>query len=311
MPSLKMSDELINLLKSLPDVDLEALIDSYSKPIRESIRVNTLKADEHFILDLLKEKGVVLEKIPWTRYGYWILNEFDIGKAVEHMLGLIYIQGAISMLPVEILSPTLNEVVLDLCAAPGSKTTQIAQYLRNTGVIVANDVSIKRIKALSSNVQRCGVLNCVITLLDGRRFYRWGREMFDKVLVDAPCSSLGIVSKDWSVARRWSFKMSERLSMLQLGLLLSGFDCLKPGGTMVYATCTLSPQENEAVVDTLLKKRPNAKLKKISIDGLRYHKGITEWMSKRFQDELEYCIRIYPYDCNGEGFFIAKILKEG
>ncbi len=279
--------------------------------MRQSIRVNTLKAKEEDIVSMLREKGVELEKIPWTRYGYWVVNNVNVASMLEHVLGLVYIQGAISMAPVEVLSPKPGELVLDLCAAPGSKTTQIAQILQGEGVIVANDVNAKRIRALSSNVQRCGIINCIITQADGRKFPLWAKSFFDKVLVDAPCTSLGIVSKDWGAAKNWSFRASERLSKLQLSLAISGFDCLKASGTMVYATCTLSPQENEWVIEHLIMSRPNARLESIKLEGLKMNKGLLEWQHKKFNPEVERCVRVYPYEHEAEGFFIVKITKEG
>lgn len=310
MSTIKISEDLKNLLHTLPDVDVENLLESYQKPLRQSIRINTLKAREEDVISMLDEKGVELEKVPWTKHGYWIINDVNISNTLEHMLGLIYVQGAVSMAPVEVLSPKPGELVLDLCAAPGSKTTQIAQALQGEGVIVANDVNVKRIRALSSNVQRCGVINCVITQTDGRKFPLWAKGFFDKVLVDVPCTSLGIVSKDWSAAKNWSFRASERLSKLQLSLAISGFDCLKVGGVMVYATCTLSPQENEWVIDRLLAIRPSARLESIRLEGLKTNKGLLEWQHNRFNSEIERCVRIYPYEHEAEGFFIAKIVKE-
>lgn len=311
MSTIRISEDLRNLLYSLPDVDIESLLESYQKPIRESIRINTLKIKEECALNMLKEKGVELERIPWARCGYWVLNNVNLSNTLEHALGLIYIQGAVSMAPVEVLSPKPGELVLDLCAAPGSKTTQIAQALEGEGVIVANDVNVKRIRALSSNVQRCGVINCVITQVDGRKFPLWAKGFFDKVLVDVPCTSLGIVSKDWGAAKNWNFRTSERLSKLQLSLAISGFECLKVGGTMVYATCTLSPQENEWVIDRLITSRPNARLESIKLEGLKTNRGLTEWRRNKFNSEVEKCVRIYPYEHEAEGFFIAKIVKEG
>lgn len=263
------------------------------------------------MLSMLRERSIELKKIPWARYGYWVVNDVNVSNTLEHMLGLIYIQGAVSMAPVEVLSPKPGELVLDLCAAPGSKTTQIAQALQGEGVIVANDVNIKRIRALSSNVQRCGVINCIITQVDGRKFPLWAKGFFDKVLVDAPCTSLGIVSKDWSAAKKWSFRTSERLSKLQLSLAISGFECLKVGGIMIYATCTLSPQENEWVIDRLLANKPNARLENIRLEGLKINKGLLEWQHNKYNPELERCVRVYPYEHEAEGFFIAKIVKEG
>ena len=306
-----MSDDLRGYLNRLPDLELDLLLEAYEKPLPEGFRINTLKSSEEQVLARLKRKGYIFEKIPWARYGYVLAGGSDLGKTLEHMLGLIYLQGPVSMAPVEVLDPRPGEVVLDLCAAPGSKSTQIAQLLDGRGVIVANDISFDRIKALSSNLQRFGVLNCIITLADGRRYPRFAREFFDKVIVDAPCSSLGIISKDWGIAKSWSIKLVERLSDLQKQLILAGFECLKPGGVLVYSTCTLTIEENEAVVNWLLESREDAKIIDAGLPGLRYRPGYTETENMRFNEDLRKTLRIMPYDNWAEGFYIAKILKEG
>ena len=309
---IKLSEGLREYLSRMPDLDLDLLLEAYRRPLPTSFRVNTLKMDEYEILEMLKEKSVSFKKIPWARYGYLVENNsIDLGKTLEHMLGLIYIQAPISMVPVEVLDPKPGERVLDLCAAPGSKSTQIAQLLNGFGVLVANDISFERVKALASNLQRFGVLNVIITLMDGRKFPKFGHECFDKVLVDAPCSSLGIVSKNWGIARSWSPEIVERLSKVQRQLIVAGFDCLKPDGELVYATCTLTVEENEMVVQHLLERRENAVLKEIDLPSLKYRCGIVEWNGMKFDEELRKTIRVMPYDNWAEGFYVARILKEG
>ena len=306
-----MSDELREYLRKLPDLDLDLLLEAYEMPLPTSFRANTLKIEESFLIERLRNKGFKMEKIPWARHGYLVKERGeDLGKTIDHMLGLIYIQAPVSMAPVEILDPRPGDLVLDLCAAPGSKSTQIAQLLKGRGVLVANDISFERLKALSSNLQRFGVLNVILTLLDGRRFPKFAGNLFDKVLVDAPCSSLGIISKEWGVARTWSMKLVNRLSKLQRQLILAGFDSLKPGGVLVYATCTLTVEENELVINHLLERRENARLEDSRLPGLRSRKGLTEWDGIRLRDELEKTIRIMPYDNWAEGFYIARIRKE-
>lgn len=310
MGSPEVGEELKAYLESLPDLELDLLIETWEKPLPESFRVNTLKLEEEYILDRLRKRGVRFRRIPWARYGYVAEGDVGLGATLEHMLGLIYLQGPVSMAPVEVLDPKPGEMVLDMCAAPGSKSTQICQLLRGEGVLVANDPSLERTKPLSSNLQRIGALNVVLTTLDGRRFPKIVGEFFDKVLVDAPCSSLGIVSKDWSVARGWRMKNALRLSRLQGQLLRAGFDSLKPGGILVYSTCTLTVEENELVVQYLLEKRRDAVLERIELKGLRGRKGVTEWRGRRLNPELEKTLRIYPYDNWAEGFYIARIRKE-
>jgi len=311
MSRIIMSDELKTYLSGLPELELDLLLEAYERPLPESFRVNTLKLRGDEILARLRVKGFEFKRIPWARHGYVLEGGGGLGKTMEHMLGLIYLQGPVSMAPVEILDPRPGELVLDLCAAPGSKSTQIAQLLEGKGVIVANDVSYDRIKALSSNLQRFGVVNCVITLADGRRYPRFAREIFDKVLIDAPCSSLGIVSKDWGIARSWTMRLVQGLSRLQQQLILAGYDCLKPGGVLVYSTCTLTVEENELVVNSLLERRGDARVERAELPGLKSRRGLNEVGGLRLRGELENTLRIMPYDNWAEGFYIAKIVKGG
>ncbi len=310
MSKLIMSDDLKNYLDMIPDLDLELLLEAYERPLPEAFRVNTLKLPEEETLQRLRDKGIKFRPVPWARHGYQAEEDIDLGTTLEHMLGLIYLQGPVSMAPVEALDPKPGEIILDMCAAPGSKTTQIAQLMSGEGVVVANDISYERVKALSSNIQKFGILNIVITVMDGRRFPRYIKEYFDRVLIDAPCSSLGIISKDWGVAKSWSYNVVERLSKLQLQLLKAGFETLKPGGTLIYSTCTLTVEENEMIVNKLLEERDDAAIKPITLPGLKHRPGVTEWRNMKFDPSLRYTMRIMPYDNWAEGFYIARIVKE-
>ncbi|MEM1517553.1 MAG: RsmB/NOP family class I SAM-dependent RNA methyltransferase [Nitrososphaerota archaeon] len=306
------SDDLLDFLRRLPDMDIDAYLEAASKPLPECFRINTLKLPEERVKNLLKDRGWSFVKIPWARFGYRLMSgpESGLGLSMEHMLGLIYVQGPVSMLPAEVLEPKPGTAVLDLCASPGSKSTQLAQLMNNEGILVCNDISATRIKPLVANLQRCGVINVIIVQSDGRLFRNWCKEQFDNVLVDAPCSSLGILSKDWSAANRYSEKLSRRISRLQQSLLISAYDCLKPGGLLVYSTCTIHPLENEWVVTHLLDERSDAKLLPVSGNGLKSRKPLEEWAGVKFSSEIKNCFKCYPHDNDAEGFFIAKIKKE-
>ncbi len=306
-----LSEDLLRLLRELPDMDEELYLDSMTRPLPETFRVNTLKLPEETIIGFLEERGWKVERLPWARHGYRAVSceREDPGATIPHLLGLIYIQGPMSMVPVEALDPRPGEKVLDMCAAPGSKSTQIAQLMENKGVLVANDASTERIKPLISNLQRWGALNCVVTLKDGRYFGRRMRETFDRVLCDVPCSSLGIVMKDWAAAREYSFGITERVRALQLSLLLSAYDATVPGGKIVYSTCTIHPLENEWVVTELLRRREDARVLRFELEGLRTRRPLEEWKGIRFDPEVSKCFKCYPYDNGAEGFFVALISK--
>ncbi|MDW8083583.1 MAG: RsmB/NOP family class I SAM-dependent RNA methyltransferase [Candidatus Caldarchaeum sp.] len=309
--SLKLSDELISFLHDFIGDRLDMLMDSYAKPLPEAFRINTLKIGREQCLELLKQEGVEATPIPFTVDGYYSKPEGVVSVSLWHMLGYVYVQGPVSMLITDLLDVKPGHRVLDLCAAPGSKSTHIAQKLAGRGVLVANDVSRTRVKALASNMQRCGVINGIITISDGRRMGYKHQGLFDRVLVDAPCSSLGIGSKDWSVLRQWSHKTSVRLAKLQKSLLFSGYSALRPGGIMIYSTCTFHPLENEWVVTSLLEKHAEAEIMPLDLKNINFENGLEEWGGYLFSPEMRKTVRIFPFQNGAEGFFIAKIRKLG
>lgn len=274
---------------------------------RRSIRVNTLKTN---VKEMKKkiEKNWLLKQIPWCKEGFWVKHKkgrLDIGNTKEHFLGYIYVQDAASMIPALVLNLKPNDTVLDMCASPGSKTTQIAALMKNKGIIVANDYKTIRIPPLSINLQRAGSTNTIITLMEGRFFKNI---YFDKILVDVPCSGTGTIRKSLKTLRIWNPNMVKRLSAMQKQLIDTAFNVLKPNGTLVYSTCSLEPEENESVIDFLLNKHNNAKIEKINLN-IRRSNPILEFEDKEYNKEIKNCLRIWPQDNDTEGFFVANIIK--
>lgn len=275
--------------------------------LRKSIRVNTLKISIEELKDRLK-KNWQLAQIPWCKEGFWIKGERrDVGNLPEHSLGYIYVQEAASMIPPLVLKPKEGEIVLDMAAAPGSKTTQMAAMMKNKGVIVANDIAPDRIAALGVNLQRCGVANAIITMMRGHRI---SEIEFDKILLDAPCTGTGTIRKSVKTIYAWNPDMVSKMSCQQKQLIAHAFNLLKKGGVMVYSTCSLEPEENEEVVDYLISHHEDAKIMPISLKGLKKSSPITEFNNKRYSDEVKKCLRIWPQDNDTEGFFVAKIIKK-
>jgi NOL1/NOP2/sun family putative RNA methylase len=273
---------------------------------RKSIRVNTLKTTVEDVQERMKPNWK-LEQVPWCKEGFWISGERrDIGNTVEHVLGYIYVQDAASMIPPLALDPQPGDVVLDMCAAPGSKTTQIAQYMKNQGIIIANDLTALRLKSLGVNVQRMGISNTIITLMPG---YRFKDMLFDKILVDAPCSATGTIRKSPKTINMWNPDSVKRLANDQRKLASTAFGLLKEGGVMVYSTCTLEPEEDEGVVDYLLREFPNAEIVPFELD-IKRSECVTEFEGHKYSDEVKKCLRIWPQDNDTEGFFVAKIRKK-
>jgi tRNA (cytosine49-C5)-methyltransferase len=280
--------------------------------LQRSIRVNTLKADVTDIKEKLSKEWH-LQPIPWCKEGFWIKHKGegkderrDIGNLIEHALGYIYVQEAASMIPPIVLDPQPGELILDMCAAPGSKTTQIAQYMKNKGMLIANDVTHQRLQSLGINVQRCGITNTVITQMDAL----WFKDMqFDRILLDAPCSGTGTIRKSLKTLRMWNPNGIKRLAGMQRRLIEKAFSLLKPGGTLVYSTCSNEPEENEAVVSHLLQKFPDAVVESFKLD-IKHGDAITEFDGNKYHPDVKHCLRIWPQENDTEGFFVAKIKKK-
>lgn len=302
LPDEKDFNDYLNILKSLPV---------------KSIRCNKLKISPDKLKEKLGDKGWKIKQ-PWKNYPEVMIVENnlepgELGRALEHLLGYYYIQELASMLPVLALQSEENEIILDLCSAPGSKTTQLASEIKNTGTIIANEVSLGRMKILASNLERCGVTNTIITKKDGiafcNRMKKYNPELkFSKILVDAPCSGEGTLRSSPKTYLMWNVKIVHKLSRLQKNLVASALEILEPEGELIYSTCTHAPEENEEVVDYILNEFPNVKLEKISLP-VKTREGITNWQDKEYSKEVKKCARIYPQDNNTEGFFIAKFKK--
>ncbi len=274
-----------------------------NKPIRISIRINTLKVDLHKFKEYLEEK-YTLEQIPWCKEGFFINKE--VGNTIEHNLGYFFIQEAASMIPPIVLEPKPGEKVLDMAAAPGAKATQIAMYMRNEGYLVANDVRRDRAYILISNLQRMGVTIAKVTIMDGRKFSKY-ENRFDKVLLDAPCSNVGMIRKNYRHLKEWNYRMVKYYSKLQKELILAAYKALKPGGILVYSTCTTEPEENEEVIDFLLRET-NAEILDIKLP-IKRRNPILKYKDKSYDNSIKKCLRIHPQDNDTEAFFVAKIIK--
>lgn len=278
---------------------------------RKAIRVNTLKISVEELKNRLDNKWQLIQ-VPWCKEGFWIKNiddgRRDLGNLQEHALGYVYVQEASSMIPPVVLNPEPGDLVLDMCAAPGSKTTQLAGYMKNQGLLFANDVEGQRLAPLGINIQRCGVTNAIITLMKGQWYAKSGIQ-FDKILLDAPCSGTGTISKSPGTLLMWNPKMVKRIVSIQKRLIETAFDVLKPGGVMVYSTCSNEPEEDEGIIDYLIKNKENAEILDIELE-INRSPCITNFNGKKYDKQVEKCVRIWPQDNHTEGFFIAKIRKK-
>ncbi|HFC98744.1 MAG TPA: RsmB/NOP family class I SAM-dependent RNA methyltransferase [Thermosulfurimonas dismutans] len=287
--------------------DYPAFLEALSQPLPLYFRLNTLKVrDPSPVVEGLSRQGFRVEPVPRVPWFFRVEpREFSLGNTEEYYLGLIYPMTLSSSLPVYALEPRPGELILDLCAAPGSKTTQIAQHTEDQAVIVANDRRLDRITALVANLRRLGIACVITTVYRGEQYPL--EVSFDKVLVDAPCSGEGRYRKGYEGELLFQKEGRTNLSGIQKGLIVRAYDLLKPGGILVYSTCTINPEENEAVVDYLLRKRQAELLDWEA--PLPSHPGLTEWAGRPFHPHLVKAKRFYAHEIEAVGFFVAKLRR--
>lgn len=257
----------------------------------------------------MDEQNWKYEEIPWCPEGFFIdrpkSDRTPLGKTLPHAMGRIYSQEASSMMPAEILWASLKNgektlKILDVASAPGSKSTQLGAKMKGQGLLVTNELSSSRMKGLFSNLERCGIANSILTHYDGVELCNNLPEVFDGILLDAPCTGEGTVRKDYDALKNWKPENAVQMASLQKRLIFSAFEALKPGGTLVYSTCTLAEEENEGVIRFLKESFPNAEISPLNNTFLGAEKACTK----------EGFLRIWPHIFDTEGFFVARITKQ-
>ncbi len=299
---MKLPQEFVARMKDLLGSEFQDFLETYSKPRYYGLRVNTLKLS----IDEYKKLSVKThERIPWAIDGLYYDPEDNPGKHPYYHAGLYYIQEPSAMAPAEILGALPGERVLDLCAAPGGKTMQIAAAMKGQGVLVANEISQSRVKALLKHIELYGVKNAIVTNETPQRLASKLRVYFDRILVDAPCSGEGMMRKDEQAARSWRVYNSEKCASMQTDILEQADIMLRPGGRLVYSTCTFTPEENEQIICRFLENHNNYEL----ID-IEKHSGISPGISvPGYSHPTEYCARFWPHKLKGEGHFAAVLEK--
>jgi tRNA (cytosine49-C5)-methyltransferase len=288
----------------IPDFSL--FQESLRQPFSTHLRINTLKMDADRVVSILDKKGIRLQKSLGNNDTLYTAPDLTSpGNLLEYFMGHIHPQALTSCLAAWVLFPQKDSLVLDLCAAPGGKTSHLAQLMENTGLVVANELYANRHIPLGNTLTRLGVLNAVVTGYQAQEFPL--RQRFDYVLADVPCSAEGRFRKITADSIYHETRQKTLLPELQRKIVLRGFELMKPGGQMIYATCTYNPSENEAVVDWLLNQRQDAGLHPIELAGIPHEPGITHWKDKRYANDLENAVRFYPHQIDSVGFFMAKI----
>jgi len=292
--------------QALPsDDDFAEFIAISQRPLRRAIRVNTLKISVADFLALTADYPWQLTPVPWCEEGFWVQvndEQVPLGSYAEHLSGLFYIQEPSSMLPVQALfaGQEMPHSLMDMASAPGSKTTQIAAKMANRGLVVANEYAASRVKVLHANISRCGVINTALTHFDARVFGAALPEQFDAILLDAPCSGEGVIRKDPQAFTHWSLESTEEIAQTQRELLVSAFHALKPGGRLVYSTCTLNTIENQQVIASLATAFPGT----FEVESLTSLFPGAERVATP-----EGYLHVFPQRFDSEGFFVASLRK--
>ncbi len=266
-----------------------------------SIRINTINVENATIVKRLESLGIVLEKIPFLENGYWICkSEFSVGATTEYLLGLYSIQEAAAQIPATLFTALENKTVLDACASPGGKTVQLADLMQNTGVILALDVKRRRLGPLSNQLERCRVKNTIVYQMDARALSSL-KTKFDRVLLDVPCSGNYATDRSWFSRR--TLKDVRRNAKRQRQILAEAVHVVKDNGEIVYATCTLEPEENELNIDWAVKTFG------LQVEEIKCHgeKARTNVFGRELDSSIENCRRIWPKQT--QGFFVCKLRK--
>lgn len=266
---------------------------------KQAIRINTMNVKEKEVVNRLQSLGIELQKIPFLNEGYWInKSKISVGATTEYLLGYYSIQEAAAQIPATLFSTLENKTVLDACAAPGGKTVQLANLMHNTGVIVALDIKKRRLNALANQLERCHVKNAIVYKLDARQAPQL-KMKFDRILLDMPCSGNFTMDKEWF--NRRTIQDVQRNAQLQREILRETVRILKKDGEIVYATCSLEPEENEQNIHWAIHNL-NLKIEKINCYG---ENGLTEVFGRKLDSSIKNCKRIWPKET--QGFFVCKL----
>jgi NOL1/NOP2/sun family putative RNA methylase len=285
--------------------DYEGFLSAVEQPLPVSVRANTLKMDPGRFRGLMCEQGYDLNPVEGIEEAFFLKGVESPGATLEYFLGYYQVQGLTSMLPAKVLCPRPGEIILDLCAAPGGKTTHLAQLMGDRGLVVANDFKKERTHVLRSHIDRLGILSVLVCCYPGQAFPL--RRNFDRVLLDPPCSAEGTYRAGLPPTRSENPKVAQHLVRVQKELLRHALAVLRPGGTLVYSTCTYAPEENEAVVNEVVS---SGKAELLPVEtSLPHSQGLTSWQGQAYHADLVKALRFYPHQVNSWGFFIAHLRK--
>ncbi|EMS69626.1 RsmF rRNA methyltransferase first C-terminal domain-containing protein [Ruminiclostridium cellobioparum] len=301
---MKLPEEFVNKMQVLMGEEFNSYLESYKKPRFYGLRVNTLKIS---VDEFLKISPFHLEPVPWTTDGFYYREGDNPGRHPYYYAGLYYIQEPSAMLPGAVIGVRPGDRVLDLCAAPGGKSVQMAAQMKGQGLLVSNDINAERVKALVKNIELCGVRNAVVLNDSPDKLAKNFEGFFDKIMVDAPCSGEGMFRKDEDAVKSWEKFKCEKCSCMQWDILQQVDKMLKPGGVILYSTCTFSPEEDEIMIERFMDQHPGGyELLEIPKTG-GIEGGRREWSAGKY--DFSKAARLWPHKLNGEGHFAAVIRK--
>ena len=300
-------------MKEMLGAEYPAFLASYDKEKYQALRLNPLKVDREAFVE---KSPFTLTPVPWEENGFYYTAADTPGKHPYHEAGVYYIQEPSAMAPVPFLQVKPGEKVLDLCAAPGGKSTQIGVALQGKGLLVSNEIHPARAKILSENIERLGIRNAIVTNETPERLSNIFVGYFDKILVDAPCSGEGMFRKNEDAKDEWSPENVELCANRQDGILDCAAQMLRPGGRLVYSTCTFAPAENEGSISRFLERHEDFEVVKVEVpEG--FAAGNPAWCEEgcgcagKEHQGIQYTLRIWPHKVNGEGHFLAVLQKAG
>ena len=282
--------------------DTQKLLEVLASKPRKYIRINTLKTKVEDLVERLLAIGFDIKQTILPNVFEITSEKFSLGSTIEYLLGYYYIQDLSSCLAVEELDVSAGQRVLDMASAPGGKTTYLAQKMNNNGVLIALDPSKKRIRSTFFNLMRCGVRNTLVYQMDATNVFQLGIR-YDRVLLDAPCSCEGVISRDRSLLDNHYPGLINKCAERQRALIHAAIKVTKPGGLIVYSTCTFAPEENEIAINSILNMYDNIEIEPVAIG----ERGLTTFGQFNMNSSLKDTKRLYPHIHGTLGFYIAKL----
>lgn len=301
---MSLPEKYLDTMKEMLGSEFDTYLASFNNSRLYGLRVNTLKISP---ADFIKIAPFDLKPIPWIENGFYFSEEDKPAKHPYYFAGLYYIQEPSAMTPANVLPIEEGDKVFDMCAAPGGKSTELGAKLNKTGLLVTNDISNSRAKALLKNVELSGIPNVLVLSEDPKDLLNHYIGYFDKVLIDAPCSGEGMFRKDSKLIKNWEINGPAFYHEIQKEIVLTGADMLRPGGKMLYSTCTFSKIEDEKTIRHLLRNRPE-----MSLVDMKEYEGFCHGYEDNEEDkqmQLSKAVRIWPHKMAGEGHFVALLEK--